>query len=37
MDRNPQFPPLYRPVRLTEPDAHAAGIEAARAGAEAAT
>lgn len=37
MDRNPQFPPLYRPVRLTEPDAHAAAIEAARGGADAAT
>lgn len=37
MDRTPRFPPLYRPIRQTEPDAHAAGIEAARAGAEAAT
>jgi biotin-(acetyl-CoA carboxylase) ligase len=37
MDRQPQFPPLYQPVRLAEPDAHFAAIEAARAGAEAAT
>jgi BirA family biotin operon repressor/biotin-[acetyl-CoA-carboxylase] ligase len=37
MDRNPSFPPLYHPVRLTEPDAHFAAIDAARGGAEAAT
>ncbi len=37
MDRNPQFPPLYRPVRCREPDAHVAAVAAAEAGAEAAT
>jgi BirA family biotin operon repressor/biotin-[acetyl-CoA-carboxylase] ligase len=37
MDRKPQFPPIYQPQRLAENDAHVAAIEAARAGAEAAT
>ncbi|MGH7002443.1 MAG: biotin/lipoate--protein ligase family protein [Alphaproteobacteria bacterium] len=37
MDRHPQFPPIYRPIRLTELDAHMAAVEAARGGAEAAT
>lgn len=37
MDRKPQFPPIYQPRRLGEPDAHDAAIAAARAGAEAAT
>lgn len=37
MDRTPQFPPLYQPVRLTELDAHEAAVAAARSGAEAGT
>lgn len=37
MDRKPQFPPIYQPKRLTALDAHLRAIEAARAGAEAAT
>ncbi len=37
MDRIPQFPPLYRPVRCREPDAHVAAVAAAEAGAEAGT
>lgn len=37
MDRKPEFPPIYRPQRLAEPDAHFAALAAARAGAEAAT
>lgn len=37
MDRQPQFPPIYHPRRLSENDAHDAAVAAARAGAEAAT
>ena len=37
MDRTPQFPPLYQPVRLTELDAHQAAVAAARTGADAGT